>query len=174
MLTSARQHLARKHMVSYRCPRCWISFDTQRGVADHRDKGGCIEKHKPDDECFIDPWHEAQVKTAYSSTSEEETWWSLFRLLVSSVQGLDEATLKAQYWPCKSQTPFFSRRQHIRGPGFDMALPYNSRLCSLRHVPSNSCPDIFGRLVPGPRNVISERNYHIQQAYMVPPPEKQQ
>ncbi|GAB1320928.1 hypothetical protein MFIFM68171_11138 [Madurella fahalii] len=94
-----KQHLARKHMVSYRCPRCWISFDTRRKGADHRNKGGCIEKQKPDDECFMDPWHEAQVEKAYSSTSEEETWWSLFRLLVSSVRGLDEATLQARYWP---------------------------------------------------------------------------
>ncbi|KAK0710729.1 hypothetical protein B0H67DRAFT_610993 [Lasiosphaeris hirsuta] len=94
-----KQHLARKHMVSHRCPRCWISFDTRRKAADHRDKGGCIEKRKPDDECFMDPWHESQVEKAYSSTSEEETWWNLFRLLVSSVQGLDEAKLKARYWP---------------------------------------------------------------------------
>jgi hypothetical protein len=101
----SRQHLARKHMASYRCPRCWISFDTRRKVTDHRDKGGCMEKRKPDDECFMDPLHEAQVEKAYSSISEEDTWWGLFRLLISTVQGLDEASLKAQYWPCESCPP---------------------------------------------------------------------
>lgn len=52
----------------------------------------------------MDPEHETPVEKAYN-VDEKDTWWNLFRLLIPSIQWLDENTLKAQYWPCKPQTP---------------------------------------------------------------------
>ncbi|GAB1316531.1 hypothetical protein MFIFM68171_06741 [Madurella fahalii] len=86
-------------MISYRCPRCWKSFDTRGKVSLHERQGGCNTKQRPDDERFMDPIHEVQVERAYSSTSEEDVWWSLFRLLIPDVQYLDDLSLKTQFYP---------------------------------------------------------------------------
>ncbi|KAH6850553.1 hypothetical protein B0I37DRAFT_371882 [Chaetomium sp. MPI-CAGE-AT-0009] len=96
---SIRQHLARKHMVSYRCPNCWISLDSRAKASLHEQQKHCVARPKPDDERFMDPPHEGLIERSCSSASEEDAWWWLFKLLVPGMQGRDVAALRLEYSP---------------------------------------------------------------------------
>jgi len=96
-------------MTSYRCPRCWISFDTRLKVVAHVEKEACEVKGRPLGERFMQPADEEEVERAFGKTPELDIWWAWFRLLVREVENLDDITLMCQYSPCKSSLYVISR-----------------------------------------------------------------
>ncbi|KAH8660462.1 hypothetical protein BX600DRAFT_514067 [Xylariales sp. PMI_506] len=95
-----RQHLSRKHMISSRCPRCWRSFDKKQESDEHRKQQyQCEEKVKPECDRFMSPENETEIERTCRGSSDEETWYNLFRLLVPGMENRYTASLMCQYWP---------------------------------------------------------------------------
>ncbi|KAK3297278.1 uncharacterized protein B0H64DRAFT_391827 [Chaetomium fimeti] len=94
-----KQHLARKHMVSYRCPNCWISLDSRTKASVHEQQKQCVARPKPDEELFMDPPHEGLIERSCPSASEEDAWWWLFKLLIPGMEGRDVVALSLDYSP---------------------------------------------------------------------------
>lgn len=70
--------------------------------------------------------HETEIEGLCSSTSsEEDTWWKLFRLLIPGMDTMDESMMKLSYYPCK----------HTGLPHFllDIYLPLGKNLVGCRH-----------------------------------------
>ncbi|KAK0614647.1 hypothetical protein B0T14DRAFT_528845 [Immersiella caudata] len=108
LTTARRQHLARRHMVSYRCRRCWRSFDTRREAAAHPEDGNCSIKERPATERFMRADDESVVE-AYAGNAVD-VWWALFRVLVPEVYGVDDDVLKTLYFPyygAQAMAPIF-------------------------------------------------------------------
>lgn len=97
---SSRDHLARRHMQSYRCRRCWKWFNARHKVNEHQTEN-CTEKELPADEKFMDLDMEAQVERLCGSPPED-IWWTIFQLLIPATKEVDLAHLKTQYYPCQS------------------------------------------------------------------------
>lgn len=99
-----RQHLIRRHIVSSRCHRCWISQENPQLLSEHHTKGNCKEVGLPTTERFMDQNLEDKVRKSVGSSNEQksqEVWWSLFQLLIPEVHGIPLPQLKQQYNPCK-------------------------------------------------------------------------
>lgn len=95
----SRQHLSRRHMLSFRCQTCWRSFDAKAKREEHVQSASCRERPRPDGERFMDASHESEIDSVCSSKSEEDAWWNLFRLLIPGMETTDDASL---YYPCRS------------------------------------------------------------------------
>ncbi|KAK0708881.1 hypothetical protein B0T21DRAFT_377154 [Apiosordaria backusii] len=97
-MTRIKQHLSRKHMVSRRCPRCWISFESKEKENQHRQPLQCMEKPKPTEGRFMAAHHEGMVSTlALSAANPEQTWWQLFQILIPGMQEQSLDILKKCY-----------------------------------------------------------------------------
>ncbi|KAK4218893.1 hypothetical protein QBC37DRAFT_180183 [Rhypophila decipiens] len=99
-----KQHLCRRHMLSFRCHMCWRSFDTKKRQIEHRTEGGCRQKTQPEGDRFMDITHEAAIDEQCGNTTlgEEDIWWKLFRILIPGMSALDEdAWMRARssYYP---------------------------------------------------------------------------
>lgn len=93
-------------MKSYRCKRCWRSFDSKHKVEDHQEQQyPCEPKAMPTNERFMSDDHEAELEKGRQSKSEDEAWWDIFRLLIPGMQRRDIGSLMREYWPCKT-SPF--------------------------------------------------------------------
>lgn len=95
-----RQHLNRRHMLSFRCPRCWISFDTRGKAAAHPERVNCEERPMQAHERFMNPEQERELDRCCATTSEEDIWWNIFQLLITNEQTGDMQSLRSQYCPC--------------------------------------------------------------------------
>lgn len=101
-LTLSRQHLRRRHVLSFRCQRCWKSFDTRNSVSEHQTHQPlCDPRQKPWDEQFMTPEQEVEFEQTSRHKTEEEAWWSLFRLLIPGMQSRDTMSLATNYSPCE-------------------------------------------------------------------------
>lgn len=87
-------------MRSYRCARCWISFDARRKARDHEQLETCEVRPPPESDCFMDHELEAEMEKPCGRMLEEDKWWMLFRLLIPGMQDRDDQSLKAEYYPC--------------------------------------------------------------------------
>ncbi|KAI0006776.1 hypothetical protein F4779DRAFT_547899 [Xylariaceae sp. FL0662B] len=95
-----KQHLNRRHMLSFRCQRCWRSFDSRSNARDHEARQPpCDARERSWDERFMRNEQESEIEIACRSKSEEDAWWSLFRLLIPDMQYRDMASLSAEYSP---------------------------------------------------------------------------
>jgi len=89
-------------MASYRCPRCWISCDTRAKAKSHYTQSNCKPRDVPIDGPFMDLSLEHQVEEFYfGKISEENAWWTIFRILIPDVGQMDDSMLKIWYSPCK-------------------------------------------------------------------------
>ncbi|KAK1757115.1 hypothetical protein QBC47DRAFT_412445 [Echria macrotheca] len=94
-----KQHMARKHMVSFRCQRCWASCDTRHKATSHPADKKCIQKHRPVDDYFMNKEHEEQVENTSRKATTETIWWAMFRLLIRGVEGVSDSVLQTSYSP---------------------------------------------------------------------------
>jgi hypothetical protein len=101
-----RQHLSRRHMLSFRCQTCWRSFDNKTKLADHTQSTFCPKRPRLESERFMQVEHESEVEKPCGSISEEETWWGLFQLLIPGMDTQSTAWIKSQYYPCMGTFPF--------------------------------------------------------------------
>ncbi|KAI1351205.1 hypothetical protein F5Y01DRAFT_131004 [Xylaria sp. FL0043] len=96
-----KQHLCRRHMVSYRCQKCWKSFDSRRKAEIHQEqRGQCENKEKPSNEIFMSDEDEQGLRRlSHTGVDEEDTWWSWFKLLIPNMQSRDVPSLRLEYYP---------------------------------------------------------------------------
>ncbi|KAH7009632.1 hypothetical protein EDB80DRAFT_713609 [Ilyonectria destructans] len=95
-----KQHLTRRHMRSFRCSKCWRSFETRDKVNGHiKQQEPCEAREMSPNERFMLSEHEASLEKLGSSACPEETWWKLFQLLVPDIQSWTLESLKSRYWP---------------------------------------------------------------------------
>ncbi|KAI1273373.1 hypothetical protein F5Y07DRAFT_259507 [Xylaria sp. FL0933] len=96
-----KQHLCRRHMVSYRCQKCWKSFDSRRKAEIHREQQGqCENKEKPSNEIFMSDEDEQRLsRLSHTGVDEEDTWWSWFKLLIPNMHSRDVPSLRLEYYP---------------------------------------------------------------------------
>ncbi|KAH6986312.1 hypothetical protein BKA56DRAFT_580224 [Ilyonectria sp. MPI-CAGE-AT-0026] len=95
-----KQHLNRRHMLSYRCQRCWRSFESKRKLSSHeKQRDPCATREMPGAERFMSAENETELERVCSSGSDEETWWNLFQLLIPGMQERDLDSLKTEFWP---------------------------------------------------------------------------
>ncbi|KAI0815584.1 hypothetical protein GGR55DRAFT_675204 [Xylaria sp. FL0064] len=90
-----------KHMVSYRCQKCWKSFDSRRKAEVHQEQQGqCAKKEKPTNEIFMsDDDEQGLSRLSHTGVDEEDTWWSWFKLLIPNMQSRDVPSLRLEYYP---------------------------------------------------------------------------
>lgn len=89
-------------MRSFRCSKCWRSFETRDKVNGHiKQQEPCEAREMSPNERFMLSDHEASLEKLGSSDCPEETWWKLFQLLVPDIQSWTLESLKSRYWPCK-------------------------------------------------------------------------
>ncbi|KAH6634580.1 hypothetical protein B0J18DRAFT_416651 [Chaetomium sp. MPI-SDFR-AT-0129] len=93
------QHLARKHMISHRCRRCWISMDSKDKVAEHVLKNECSPKQQPENERFMNSSQERQVRDGRSFPRDEDAWWWVSKILIAKIEGSSDEYLKSNYSP---------------------------------------------------------------------------
>ncbi|KAK3307273.1 uncharacterized protein B0T15DRAFT_529791 [Chaetomium strumarium] len=98
-ISRLKHHMARKHMISFRCQHCWTSCDTRQKAASHLEDKQCQPRNKPIDDCFMEPDHEPVVENTSRKASAESIWWAMFRLLIRGVEQIDDSTLKTAYSP---------------------------------------------------------------------------
>ncbi|KAI1875803.1 uncharacterized protein JN550_002089 [Neoarthrinium moseri] len=99
-ISRLKQHLSRRHMLSYRCQRCWRSFDTRGDVSNHAtQQPPCDARPKGWEERFMNIDQEGEVERIGRNMSEQDAWWSLFSLLVPGMQNRDLPSLMTQYSP---------------------------------------------------------------------------
>ncbi|KAM5375750.1 hypothetical protein ACJZ2D_005806 [Fusarium nematophilum] len=96
-ISRLKDHLARKHMSSSRCERCWKWFSSGNKIQEHRRKE-CFEMERPEYERFMTSEQETLVKKC-GGTQPEEAWWSLFQLLIPGMQQEDLPELQTRYFP---------------------------------------------------------------------------
>ncbi|UPL02528.1 hypothetical protein LCI18_013462 [Fusarium solani-melongenae] len=95
-----KQHLSRRHMMSYRCIRCWRSFETRdRSEAHSKQVGSCEAREMLTAERFMGPNQETDLEKVSGAGCEEETWWEIFQLVIPDMQNRTRESLKSQYWP---------------------------------------------------------------------------
>src|SRR3954469_21076789 len=99
--------MARKHMVSFRCQRCWASCESRQKAASHREDKQCNPKPRPAEDCFMDEEHEEKVEHTSRKATTEAIWWAMFRLLIRGVEGVSDSALQAAYSPCKFGVQFW-------------------------------------------------------------------
>ena len=93
-----RQHLARRHLESNRCTRCWsIPVDLEN----HIRKKSCPMRNKPAGDIFMTP--EQGSKLSECKPSDPDAWYHMYQLLILGVENLDSETLKSKISPCKSR-----------------------------------------------------------------------
>lgn len=68
----------------------------------------CQPRDMPADEPFMDPSQEARADGYLGKGSTEEIWWIILRVLIPTVESIDDHTLKQLYSPC--QFPFLGPR----------------------------------------------------------------
>ena len=95
-----RQHLYRRHSISFRCKRCWASFDSQLQLTEHSQKRICESREKPLNERFMDGPCEQELERSFRKMADADVWWALFKLLVKEIQSIDDITLRCVYSPC--------------------------------------------------------------------------
>ncbi|KAI1848166.1 hypothetical protein JX266_005879 [Neoarthrinium moseri] len=99
-ISRLKQHLSRRHMLSYRCQRCWRSFDTRGDVSSHAAQQPlCDARLKGGEERFMNLEQEAEVERIGRNMSEQDAWWSLFGLLIPGMQNRDLPSLMTEYSP---------------------------------------------------------------------------
>ncbi|KAM7194057.1 hypothetical protein V8F20_008153 [Naviculisporaceae sp. PSN 640] len=91
-ISRLRQHLSRRHMLSFRCQTCWRSFDTKAKQAEHVQDANCRPKSRSEEEGFMEPALEAHVDALCGNTGleEKDRWWELFRLLIPGMSSMDD------------------------------------------------------------------------------------
>ncbi|KAH7149078.1 hypothetical protein B0J13DRAFT_550625 [Dactylonectria estremocensis] len=95
-----KQHLNRRHMLSYRCQHCWRSFESKLKLASHgKQREPCEAREMPSTERFMSAEHETELERLTCSGSDEETWWSLFQRLIPGMQERELSSLKAEFFP---------------------------------------------------------------------------
>ncbi|KAK3681136.1 hypothetical protein B0T22DRAFT_445813 [Podospora appendiculata] len=114
-----RQHLSRKHMLSYRCLTCWRSFDTKLALQEHTRQAACQLGPRPEKERFMSDEQEVEVETMSALASAEDTWWSLFQHLITDPQARSLDVLKIDYFPAPSHSVVARHRK-----SFSMPDPY--------------------------------------------------
>ncbi|KAH6662675.1 hypothetical protein F5X68DRAFT_279861 [Plectosphaerella plurivora] len=92
-----KQHLARRHMVSSRCTRCWASMETRKKLEEHQRNAICPEVEKPTAECFMAEELESLVTQkprdgGSDTATPEKSWWNLFKMLIPDMQEAEGAT----------------------------------------------------------------------------------
>ncbi|RMJ17284.1 hypothetical protein CDV36_003031 [Fusarium kuroshium] len=96
-ISRLKDHMTRKHMLSYRCQRCWKQFNA-RDKAQAHPESDCVEKQMPGFEWFMTLEQEREVENC-SGTHPEDSWWKLFRLLIPEMAQEDISRLKGRYFP---------------------------------------------------------------------------
>ncbi|RSL61382.1 hypothetical protein CEP53_005121 [Fusarium sp. AF-6] len=96
-ISRLKDHMARKHMSSYRCPRCWKQFSARHKVQEHL-QGNYVHKEMPTYERFMTLEQETEVENCIG-TEPEDTWWKLFRLLIPGMAAEDLLQLKGRFFP---------------------------------------------------------------------------
>ncbi|KAF4470798.1 hypothetical protein FALBO_2294 [Fusarium albosuccineum] len=94
-----RQHLARRHMRSYRCGSCWRSFDNSSQRDQHVNAYTCEPRLLPEFERLMSPHNEFLVNQPRPGMSDVDAWWAIFKLLIPDMGGRDVDSLKLQYSP---------------------------------------------------------------------------
>ncbi|RSM00602.1 hypothetical protein CEP52_009010 [Fusarium oligoseptatum] len=96
-ISRLKDHMARKHMRSYRCPRCGKQLNARHKVQEHL-QGNCVHEEIQINEWFMTLEQESEVENC-TGTEPEETWWKLFRLLIPGMATEDLLQLKGRYFP---------------------------------------------------------------------------
>ncbi|KAI1078187.1 hypothetical protein F5B20DRAFT_548377 [Whalleya microplaca] len=95
-----KQHLNRRHVRSFRCERCWRSFDSRSNRWDHEtQQPPCDIREILWDERFMTDEQESEMEKPCRSKSEQDMWWNLFRLLIPAIQDRDMVSLSMEYSP---------------------------------------------------------------------------
>ncbi|KAJ2996361.1 hypothetical protein NUW58_g997 [Xylaria curta] len=90
-----------KHMMSYRCQKCWKSFDSRRKADVHQEQQSqCGNKQKPWNEVFMSEDDEIELsRLSHTGGNEEDTWWNWFKLLIPNMRNREVAFLRVEYYP---------------------------------------------------------------------------
>ncbi|KAK3334094.1 hypothetical protein B0T19DRAFT_146094 [Cercophora scortea] len=147
-----RQHLSRKHMLSYRCLTCWRSFDTKPALQDHIHQAECQPGPRPEKERFMSNEQEEGIETMSALGSAEDTWWSLFQLLITDPQARSLDVLKSDYFPA----PYYR------------CTDYLARNWSFS-IPSLVFPDVSFQPQPTPSLVGVDHTNLSSMGFSVPP-----
>ncbi|TPX12660.1 uncharacterized protein E0L32_000837 [Thyridium curvatum] len=98
-MSRLKQHFNRRHMMTTRCPRCWVSFDSKAQERSHQEKEKCVEREKPTSERFMSTQHEKELESGNQFESEEAQWWHFFQLLIPNQYNRELSELKTQFSP---------------------------------------------------------------------------
>ncbi|KAK3368353.1 hypothetical protein B0H63DRAFT_75332 [Podospora didyma] len=93
-----KHHLSRRHMLSSRCQRCWISFDDKNKLTQHIQQESCHLRPQPETDRLMTRDNMIRVEETRRSTSED-TWWDLFQALIPGMNTRSVSSLKTQYSP---------------------------------------------------------------------------
>ncbi|KAF4969728.1 hypothetical protein FSARC_3071 [Fusarium sarcochroum] len=95
-----KQHLSRRHMRSYRCTKCWKSFEKKESVGTHSSQQTpCRAREMPTTEKLMSRESEEELEELGCSRSAEETWLKMFQLLIPNMQDRDLQSLRSQFYP---------------------------------------------------------------------------
>ncbi|KAJ4259623.1 hypothetical protein NW762_007553 [Fusarium torreyae] len=95
-----KQHLSRRHMQSYRCTKCWKSFEKKESVGTHNSQQtSCRAREMPTTERLMSRESEVKLEKLGCSGSAEETWLKMFQLLIPNMQDRDLQSLRSQVYP---------------------------------------------------------------------------
>ncbi|KAF4984207.1 hypothetical protein FZEAL_547 [Fusarium zealandicum] len=90
------------------CTSCWRSFDSKAKVKAHNERAeSCEARAMPATEPLMRPRDETNLEEICYSRSAEETWWTIFQLLIPDMQSQTLDSLKAQYSPYYFQIDSF-------------------------------------------------------------------
>ncbi|UPK91204.1 hypothetical protein LCI18_002139 [Fusarium solani-melongenae] len=96
-ISRLKDHMTRKHMLSYRCQRCWKQFNARHRAQEHQ-QSGCVQNEFPRYEQFMSLEQEMEVERCGGMTAED-TWWALFQFLIPGMDQEDISQLKDRYFP---------------------------------------------------------------------------
>ncbi|RSL56394.1 hypothetical protein CEP54_008878 [Fusarium duplospermum] len=96
-ISRLKDHMTRKHMLSYRCQRCWKQFNARHKAQEHR-QSNCVQTDLPRYELFMTLEQEIEVERC-SGMTPEDAWWALFKFLIPGMDQEDISQLKDRYFP---------------------------------------------------------------------------
>ncbi|RFU24657.1 hypothetical protein B7463_g11680, partial [Scytalidium lignicola] len=98
-ISRLKQHFNRRHVLAYRCKRCWSSFDTKEEASEHEQLASCTAKDQPQNEYFMSSQDELVVKSVCTCPDEVDMWWHFFQILIPGMRDRDVESLRALYFP---------------------------------------------------------------------------
>ncbi|KAH8674290.1 hypothetical protein BX600DRAFT_227689 [Xylariales sp. PMI_506] len=143
-------------MLSFRCQRCWTSFDTKQKITDHAlQQYQCKQKEMTGNERFMTLENEAKIERTGRRGSEEELWWDLFRLLIH-MRERDILSLMQDYQPYYVIPPMVLPESMFQLPVLGMGQPTDEPDPSPEQLPSVT-PSAF----PIQSTFTSSQSIHI-------------